>query len=225
MGARRRSRGVSLVGLLVGTAIGLIVVAAAGTLAAAHLSENRRLLADARLMQDLRTAADIVARDLRRAGHWGSAASAVRSDDGGAALVNPYSAIASAPGGVDGLVYRYSQDAVENQALDRNEHFGFRLRAGVLDIQLGEGNWQALTDSTRLVMTDFTVEARSVDIDLARFCSAPCAAGSSRCPPRQQVRSVTYSMSARSTLDPTVRRTVRGSARLRNDALVGHCEG
>lgn len=62
--------GFTLVELLVGLALGLLVLAAALTLLAQQTHEQRALLVEARLMQDLRSAADLVARDLRRAGHW-----------------------------------------------------------------------------------------------------------------------------------------------------------
>ena len=225
MGARRFARGLSLVGLLVGTAIGLLAVAAAGAMASAHVHESRRLLDEARLGQDLRMAIDVVARDLRRAGHWGASASGLRDDGGPAAFANPYSQVASAPGGSDGLLFRFSRDAVENQVVDSHEHAGFRLRSGVIESQLGENNWQALTDVGTLVVTALVVEPRSDEIDLARFCTAACAPGSASCPPRQLVRSVGFSISARSARDPRVSRTVRGSARLRNDVVVGNCEG
>ena len=71
---RRPSRpcvqGVLLIELMIGISIGLLIAAAAVTFVAGHLNDNRRLLLESRLMQDLRTAADIVARDLRRAGYW-----------------------------------------------------------------------------------------------------------------------------------------------------------
>ena len=69
-------RGLSLVELLVGLALGLFVVAAATTLLAAQSREQRLLVTENRLMQDLRTASDIITRDVRRAGYWGAAAAA-----------------------------------------------------------------------------------------------------------------------------------------------------
>src|SRR5688572_15814717 len=77
MNDRSHQNGLSLVELLVGLALGLFVVAVAATLLAAQTPEQRRLAAEQRLMQDLRTATDVVTRDLRRAGHWGAAASGV----------------------------------------------------------------------------------------------------------------------------------------------------
>ena len=85
----RLERGLSMVELLVGAAIGLVIVAAAGSVVAAHRVAARHLQLEARLMQELRAAAELIARDLRRAGHWAAAASGVRRGDEPVA-VNPH---------------------------------------------------------------------------------------------------------------------------------------
>ena len=73
LNARRRhvrslQAGLSIVELMVGVAIGLVIVAAAALLMTGQLVENRRLLVETQLQQDLRGAADIITRELRRAG-------------------------------------------------------------------------------------------------------------------------------------------------------------
>ena len=67
----RALRGLTLVELLVGLALALLVAAGGAALLTSQLREHRALVLESRLMQDLRTAADLIARDLRRAGHWG----------------------------------------------------------------------------------------------------------------------------------------------------------
>ena len=74
---RSPQRGFTLVELLVGLALALVVVAAGTLLLARQAHEQRALVIEARLMQDLRSTADLVARDLRRAGHWGDAGAGV----------------------------------------------------------------------------------------------------------------------------------------------------
>ena len=127
-------------------------------------------------MQDLRTAADLVARDLRRAGHWGDAAAGVWSP-AEAARANPYAALAPAAAASDAASYGYSRDASENHLLDGNEQFGLRLRNKAIELQLGSGNWQALTDATLLAITAFTITPTVQEIDLGALCSQPCPRG------------------------------------------------
>ena len=220
-------RGLSLVELMLGMAIGLFIVAAAVTLLGSQLRENRSLLLEARLMQDLRSAADLIGRDLRRAGHWGAAADGVWAAGASGVAPNPYTALAPLAAASDAASFRYSRDAVENHRVDSNEQFGYRLRAGVVEIELGDGNWQALTDAGTLSVTEFSVTPTLQTLDLGRFCARPCAAGAvagtSTCPPTQQLRSLALRLTARLLAEPTVSRSLRSEVRLRNDSITGAC--
>jgi type IV pilus assembly protein PilW len=218
--ARRRERGLSLVELLVGAAVGLIVVAAAGSVVAAHQGAARRVQIESRLMQDLRGTAELVSRDLRRAGHWAAAASGVRRGDE-PILVNPHAEIAAASGVV---ALSFSTRAGDAASVDDGERFGFRLRGGAIEVQLGAHNWQALSDPATVVVTLFSVVPRIDEADLATFCAKPCSAGSTTCPPRQQVRSYAISVAGRSAVDALVTRELRSIVRVRNDVVVGSCE-
>ena len=216
-------RGLSLVELMLGAAIGLFIVAAALTLFGGQLRENRSLLLETRLMQDLRTAADLIGRDLRRAGHWGAAADGVWATGASSVAPNPYTALAPLAAASDAASFRYSRDAVENHRVDSNEQFGYRLRAGVVEIELGAGNWQALTDAGTLTITEFSVTPTLQTLDLGRFCARPCGAGSTTCPPTQQLRSLALRLTARLAAEPAVVRSLRSEVRLRNDAVSGAC--
>ena len=55
---------------MIGLALGLFVVGGGLLMLAGFTDENRRLLLETRLNQDLRAASDVVTRDLRRAGYW-----------------------------------------------------------------------------------------------------------------------------------------------------------
>jgi type IV pilus assembly protein PilW len=221
--APRRQGGLLMIELLVGTAIGLIVVAAAGSVVAAHQVAARRSELEARLMQDLRSAAELVGRDLRRAGHWSAAASGVRrGDDVGAA--NPHAAIAPASGASDAVALSFSSGAGDPMLLDDTERFGFRLRNSAIEMQLGARNWQALSDPGTVVVTAFSVVPRIDEADLSTFCDKPCAAGSTTCPPRLQIRNFAIALAGRSAVDPAVTRALERSVRVRNDVVVGSCE-
>ena len=221
--ARHRQHGLSLIELLVGAAVGLIVVASAGSVVAAQQVAARRVQVEARLMQDLRAAAELVGRDLRRAGHWAAAASGVRSSDA-PALVNPHADIATTPGAAAVVALSFSTAAGDAASVDDGERFGFRLRNGAVEVQLGVANWQALSDPGTVVVTSFSVVPRVEEADLATFCAKPCSAGSTTCPPRQQIRTYTVRVAGRSMTDPLVARELRSVVRVRNDVVVGRCE-
>jgi type IV pilus assembly protein PilW len=220
---RHAQRGLSMVELLVSAAIGLLVVAAGTTLLVGNLRENRSLLLEARLMQDLRTAADLISRDLRRAGYWAGANDGVWIAGASSVATNPYSAMAPGTAASDAVSFRYSRDATENNLVDSNEQFGYRLRAGAIELQLGAGNWQALTDAGTLNVTEFSVTPEVQDIPLQAFCATECPAGSSNCPPHQQVRSLALVIGGRLVSDARVTRSIRSTVRLRNDPVSGSC--
>ena len=211
--AAHRQRGLSLIELMVGVTIALFITVAGGSLLVGHLRENRALVLEARLTQDLRTAADVITRDLRRAGYWGHAG----------AGANPYAALSPSTTSAEAVSLRYSMDANENDSVDSNEQFGFRLRNGAIELQLGAGNWQALTDAGTITVTAFGVTPELQDVSLESLCPTACSAGSSQCPPHQQVRSLAVFISAALVSDARVTRTVRSQVRIRSDAVIGNC--
>ena len=215
LGVARRPHGLSMVELLVGMALALVAVAAALKLLAGHVEGHRRLLLEARLHQDLRAAADLVARDLRRAGWWASAVAATA----GPPRANPYRAIAPASGAAQSSIgYSYSRDAVENDTLDANESFGLRLSAGALQLQDGSGGWQQLTDPATVLVTRLVVTPRLRSVDLGHLCTPACSSADAACP-RLELRSYDLLIQARAAGDASVVREVRESVRVRNDQL------
>jgi type IV pilus assembly protein PilW len=215
-------RGLSLIESMVGLAIGLFIVAVAITLLSSHLHEQRALMLDSRLVQDLRATADLITRDLRRAGYWGDAAAGVWRSGASGVAANPYGGVAPAAAASDAVSFRFSRDRSENQLVDLNEQFGFRLRRGVIEMLIG-GSWQAVTDSTTLVVSEFRVEPVVQETLLERLCLIPCPSASSTCPPKQQVRSLAVALSGHPPDDAHRLRSVHASVRLRNDAIVGAC--
>ncbi len=218
-----RQRGFTLVELMVGSAAGLLVIAAASAGVLRDLREHQALRDEARLMQDLRHTAELVARDLRRSGLWQAAEAGLQRDDGSAGAANPY-AFDTASDLADGVRVRYSRDVTENGTVDDEERFGFRLRSGVLQLQLGNGNWQALTDAQTLTVTGWQLVPQVEERPLDAWCARACSGGSLTCPPRQQVVRVAVAITARSVRDPAVERRVTANARLRHMQVVGQCD-
>ena len=219
--------GLSLVELMVAVAIGLIVIAAVFSFFSRHLRESRAVQVELRLMQDLRSASDLIARDLRRAGHWGNASAGVWQRDTEAALANPYAFVTVA---ANDIAFNFSRDEVakndENNAVDTNENFGFRLRSGVVEFLLGNGNWQALSDANTVTVTSFTVTPSVQHVSLESMCTTACSAADSAaaiCPPQQHIRSLDIALVGQAVSDAKVKRSVQNSVRLRNDAITGKC--
>ena len=67
---RQSQRGLSIIELMVGVAVGLFVAGGAAKLFVDNLSNNRRMLVETRINQDLRAVMDIMVGDIRRAGYW-----------------------------------------------------------------------------------------------------------------------------------------------------------
>lgn len=220
----RQQAGVSLVELLIGITIGLFIVGASLTTLVIHLRESRSLIAQSRLMQDLRATTDLMARDLRRVGYWGAADHGVWQREGIAGapgtVINPYTAMTASASSV---AFRYSRDAIENDLVDGNEQFGYRLRNGVLEMQLGTSPWQAMTDISTMKVTRFDIAPTEQLRSLAGSCTAPCTSSDASCPPQLHVRSLMLTLTAQGIGESTALRSVRTRVRLRNDAVTGRC--
>lgn len=226
----RRQRGLSLVELMVGTVIGLFVVSSATSLFVGQLGGARRLVLEARVQQDLRSAADLMARDLRRAAYWGDAIGGVSSPDNAnadtAALVpprNPYATL-SADATASTVGYTLSRDAAENGAVDLNERFGFRLNRSEHTLQMltGSGTWQTLTDPGVVTIPDdgLAITVTETPVDLRSLCPNACTGPDC---PTVTLREVALALKARAAADAAVVRRLETRVRLRNDQLAGRC--
>jgi len=221
--ALRRQAGLSMVELMVGVAIGLFVVAGATLAVSNQLGDNRRLMLETQIQQDLRAAADVISRDIRRSGYWGKAETGIWASGAAAAASNPYTglqpAVSATP--ASAVTFGYSRDAIEDDVLDVTDQSGFRLNsAGAIEMLVG-GAWQALTDSTTLRVTSFQVTLNSVDLPLS--CFNACAPGALNCPPTQSVRNIGIAIAGQAVFDATVKRTATASVRIRNDVVTGAC--
>jgi len=179
-----------------------------------QLGDNRRLMLETQVQQDLRAAADVIARDIRRSGHWDDARTGVWYAAATGVSSNPHTALVGVVSGVpaSGVQYSYQRNGATEQS-------GFRLNNGAIQMLTGAG-WQALTDSTTLRVTKFEVTLNSRDVDLA--CFTACA-GAPSCPPKQSVRDITVVIEGAAVHDPAVRRGAQSNARLRNDVIQGAC--
>jgi prepilin peptidase dependent protein B len=223
-------RGLSIIELMVGVAVGLFIVGGAIKLFVDMFSNNRRLLLETRVNQDLRAAADIIARDVRRAGYWGAASTAF---SGASPAPNPYANYGSI--GTNSIDYAYDRGAGASAA-------GFSLSGNQIFMTIGAAS-QPLTDAgtVRITRFEITNSASATQwFDVAQNCSCISIAASSAgggCTeaemlalaagsasrPQIGLRWVDIVIEGESSTMPSVRRQVVESVRLRNDQIRGAC--
>lgn len=226
-----RSFGFTLIELLIGLSVALVVLTGALTVAGLQLGEHHRLMLELQVQQELRATAELMLRDLRRAGGWDRPQDGVWRTDQPLSLVNPFGELSLDEGGRR-ISYSFSKGDGSAPAspgapatASLRETSGFRLVDGRLD-QLIAGRHQPLTDSAIVRVTGFRVVPMAVDHPLTGFCARPCPAGLSpagACPPVLRVHALQLSLEAEAAHDTRVRHQLRLHTRLRNDQLLGAC--
>lgn len=209
--ARRQQAGMSIVELMVGVALGLFVVAAAALMVSSQLSDNRRLLLETQLQQDLRASADIITRELRRASYDATSVSRVW---------HPTQATAPTQSAFGALTPSSGEDLTELQFKYRRRSgdegpYGFKVEDYALKSMIG-GQWQTLTDRNVMKVTSFQVDL-TTPATYPLPCPKLCADGTQDCWPELQTRVATVTITGQSAVDPNTTRTLTTSVRLRND--------
>ena len=219
--AQRHQRGMSLVELMVGITIGLFIVAAATLLVGNQLTDNRRLLLETQLQQDMRATMDIITRQVRRAGALepGRSQELLASDSGAPGIRNE-PALQIVQPNPDEIQLQYFLTLA-------SRNFGFQQLGSVVRSFLGESGWQELTDPNAVTVTklEFTriedtapnTSRESVVIPCPKLCPAPHTERS--CWPTVQVRGYVVTLEAHSRSDPNVKRRLQSEVRVGNDYL------
>ena len=216
-----RQRGLSVLELMIGVTVGMIVVSGALTLFVRNLNGSRLLVNETRLNQDLRSAMDLVTRDLRRAGYWGNAfQGTIAVGATSATTQNPYSGVTAVS--ASELSYEFSRDNTEDNALGVAEQFGFRLSGGTLQMNSGTGGWTDITDARSITITNFQITPSITSLPLGHLCAKTCTVGTPNCP-TVTVRSFNVLVQGQSVSDSNVLRDLRSTVRVRNDQLAGTC--
>lgn len=200
----------SLVELMVGIAVGLFIVAAATTLMANQLSDNRKLLVETQIQQDLRATMDIITRQLRRAGVLDilQAQAGLGTASGLSGVKSTFTTVTPAAGASSEVGFSFYRDAGATV-------YGFKLEADGIKSFSGV-QWQELTDVNVMKVTAFTVTP--VRVESAKLaCPKLCADGTAGCWPQLLVRDYTVAITAEAKNDATVRRSMTSRVRLRND--------
>jgi Prokaryotic N-terminal methylation motif len=220
---RACQRGLSIVELMVGIAVGLFVVAAATLVVSSQLSDNRRLLLEVQVQQDLRTTADIISRELRRAGGWGAAEAAVVNPalgvSGATMNANLSLPLDAVSGSVHSIEFKYKR-------LDGQEGpYGYQLTSsGVIRSKLTDlSGYHDLTDLNTLLVEELTITpgaSTAVVLPCPRDCPVVAGLSADHCWPSIDVRNLTIKIRGKAPSDPSIVREVTTQVRVRNDNLV-----
>lgn len=242
-----RQRGLGLVELMVGITVGLIVTAGASIMAVNQINEHRRLMLETQVQQDLRTAADLLQQDLRRAGYRGyaqlgvwappAAVGSVGEQPAAMPSANQFTDVAKVEDGdFRALTYMYARTLPNTVDYSPTgtprdvEHFGFKWdkNTKALYLQIGVANdrpnWQPITDPDSVRITAFEVNIDdSQSVSVGDFCDKPCDTPGTPACPRHVVREVSFTIVGEAAHDAKVKRTLTGSERLRTDKISGAC--
>ena len=152
-------RGETLIGLLVGLALGLLALAGGAHMLAQLLRGHRQALQDSHLQQDLHFAMDLMANELQDAQYsamtWSSRSPTTCTD----AFCDGREDFSLTSDRMD-----WTLDRNHDGRQDNNECSGFRVKAGALQMRTActPEVWTALTDTASLRLTGLqaTVQCR-----------------------------------------------------------------
>lgn len=230
-----KERGFSLTELMIGSAVGLLVIAGAMQLYLLNLRATTDNLRLSRLNQELRATLDLLHNDLRRAGYWSFTPGLDNPADNPFQNADNRLRLGRAPGESEDSCILYSYDAnADGQvgvgaagtpslttATVNLEQFGFRLRNGQVQMRNGgsifdcrSGSWQNVSDpDTEITALQFTLtEACSNLLDGDSACAAD--------DPALVQRRVAIVLHARSRSDNTVSHQLTSTVAIANDLLL-----
>jgi len=229
-----KQRGFSLSELMIGSSVGLFVIAGALQLYLLNLRATNDNLRLSRLNQELRATLDLLRNDLRRAGHWMFYPALDHPED------NPFQSAsndvrfgaASGEAAASCILYSYDLNGDRlvgvgpsgtpgiNTSTSNLEQFALRLRAGQAQLRSGgssfnctSGSWQAITDpDTEITTLHFEHVDDCFNLsDTAQACTSGDAALL-----RRQVR---ITLAARSRSDPNIVQEITQTVAIANDKL------
>lgn len=233
-------RGLTLLELLVGSALGLLILSALLGLYANTVAGSGAALRMAHLQQQLRAVLEVMGHDLRRAGYYGIQPEAATLH---LLRANPFTDAddpdkpeaerndvrighyqgAQVEAADSCILYSYDLDADGSLTPSGAgmERFGFRLRDGRVQMRYGgglfdctQGSWAAVTDDgVDITRLRFQLDSTPLHPQAGEHA---CVAGE----PCLYVRSVRIELAGRLRADPDVHMALVERVRLRNDRYL-----
>ncbi len=226
-----KTRGFTLVELMIGATVSLVVMAGVANVFVGTVKSSSDTLKSSKLNQDLQAIMNIMTDDIRRAGYWNSLASDATTPNPFTDTDNLYLNDTG-----DCILYAYDRDAngdIPAQPQKSKERFGFKLDKGDIKIRLsghymtncGDGHWRILNDEKAEEITEltFTPDFKCINKDdhttVTTACSSP-PAGTASGETLVEVRHIKISMTGTLAGDKTVTKKLESSIRIRNDRIL-----
>ena len=218
-----RDRGMTFSELLIGLALGALVMTAVLNSYIRLGDQSRFLITQARVYHDLDSLLSLMTHDIRRAGFW-------QNDNPALVRDNPFTGnmtnlntgrYSNADPPASCLTYSYdlNRDGLFNQG--NSEFFGYRLRNGAVEMRTGgsdyncrQGSWQKIT-TARTIITglSFAVTSKSVNpLSTTNNCSGNTC---------QQMRLVNISLTGYPDRHPDESVTLSTVVLVRNNRVTG----
>jgi prepilin peptidase dependent protein B len=215
----KNKKGFTLVEVMVALLINTVLFAGLLTVFIANLDHHNKMMNISRLDEQLQSAMQMMAGEIRRAGYWSNANSDVATNQNN----NPFMASGLDISVPSSSCILFSYDRDKNNSLPSisssydDERYGFRLNGGAIqtrppgaafDCTAAASAWENLTDTNNITITalTFTLTTQSL----------PVGSGTASL----KVRSVDITVTGQLATDSTVTKTLTEHVRIRNDKFV-----
>lgn len=203
---RKNQRGISVIEVLVGFVIGVVIVSAIVGLFSTTITGSQQVLLKGKLDKELNATLDMIVTDVQRAGYWANATTS---------QTNPFTVTGSSDITVNASnnCFTFTYDITGSGTVSTANEFGYGLNTATNTIMARpltagadfscatKSGWVALTDSSVIQVTAFTVTLNTVPI-------SPTG-GTDTTSYRTLTLTITGNLTNDSTLTATVTRTIK----------------
>lgn len=215
-------KGSTLFELMIGLLLGATIILGAMGMVFGVMRSNTESLRVTRMDHELRSAIDLISKDLRRYGYWGNAVQDLYANQN----TNPFHS-ADNQLVVNANCILFSYDVDEDGTIPSlntspsDERFGYRLADNAIqsrpsysdsyDCDDPDDEWEAITNNDMIRVTNlrFSQSSQVIDIDGAGSGTSTIT-----------VNRVDITMTAELVSDSSISRTLTESVRIRNDVLT-----
>jgi len=229
----KRQAGLSLVELMVGLAIGLMIVGGATSVYVGAVRSGSDTLRSAKLNIELQGAMNMMVAEIRRAGYSNVTTSLSN---------NPFTQTGTNMAIPSASCILFSYDRNGNGTVDSSDYMGFKMNGSAISMRysgastsagcsVAGDSWESITDANSIVVDSlvFSVSAQCVDAQTgAASASQACVTGQSVYDTATsavdksdliEIRDVSISIAGHHKDDSTTHMTLTQSIKVRNDRI------